>query len=177
MAGIMEYRNSVKIRLGTWNIGTLNWKGLWICDGLWKRNVDMCCSLVVRWRGCGARLIGLQGRRYILWWSGNQEGCGGVGVLVKQELYDKVVEVGRVIDRVMSLPKVCEGEVLRVVWAYAPQSGKSMEEKEIVYEDVSREWATHHMNQLIIGMGDFKGHVDRNIDGFQDVHGGFTIGE
>ena len=57
----------------------------------------------MRWRGCWARLIGLQGRRYKLWWSGNQEGCGGVGVMVKEELYDKVVEVTRVNDRVMSL--------------------------------------------------------------------------
>ena len=52
----------------------------------------MCCLLEVRWRGCGARLIGLQCRRYKLWWSGNQEGYGGVGVLVRVELYDKVVE-------------------------------------------------------------------------------------
>ena len=44
------------------------------------------------------RLIGLQGRRHKLWWSGNQEGYGGVGVLVKEELCDKVVEVRRVDD-------------------------------------------------------------------------------
>ena len=48
-----------------------------ICDELWKRNVDLCCLLDVRWRGCGARLIGLQGRKYKLWWSGNQEGHVG----------------------------------------------------------------------------------------------------
>ena len=68
MAGNMEY-NSVKIRLGTWNIGTLNGKGLEICDELWKRNVDLNCLHEVRWRGCRARLIGLQGRRYKLLWS------------------------------------------------------------------------------------------------------------
>ena len=51
-----------------------------------------------------------------------------------------------------------------------------MEEKEFFYEDLSREWTTHHMSELIIGMGDFNGHVARNIDGFQGVHGGFSIG-
>ena len=35
---------------------------------------------------------------YKLWWSGNQDGDGGVGVLVKAELDDKVVEVRRVSD-------------------------------------------------------------------------------
>ena len=37
--------------------------------------------------------VGLQGRRHKLWWSGNQEGFVGVGEVVKEELYDKVVEV------------------------------------------------------------------------------------
>ena len=55
-----------------------------------------------------------------VWW---------VGVLVKEVLYDKFVEVRRANDRVMSLAIVFN-EVVRVVWAYAPQSGKSLEEKE-----------------------------------------------
>ena len=42
MAGNLQYKNSVKIRLGTWNIGTLNRKGLERGDELWKRNVDLC---------------------------------------------------------------------------------------------------------------------------------------
>ena len=48
-------------------------------------------------------------------------------------------------------------------------TGKSMEEKEFFYEDLSREWTTHHMSELIIRMGNFNGHVGRNIDGFQGV--------
>ena len=72
------------------------------------------------------------------WWSGNQEGYGGVGVLVEGELYDKVVEVRRVNDRMMSLAIVVEREVVRVVSTYAPHSGKSMEEKDFfmkIYEE------------------------------------------
>ena len=38
----------------------------------------------------------MKGRRYKLWWSG--DGVGGVGVMVKQELCEKVVEVRRVSD-------------------------------------------------------------------------------
>ena len=137
------------------------------------------CRFVLLTRGeiraFGARLMGLQGRKYKLWWSGNQEGYGGVGVLVKK-LCDQVIEVRRVNDRVMSLAIVFE-EVLRVVWAYAPQSGKLMEEREFFYEDLSAEWTTHHTSELIIGMRDFNGHVGRNIDGFQGVNGGFSIGE
>ena len=53
----------------------------------------MCCLQEVRWRRQGARFVGMKGRRYKLWWSGNSDGMGGVGVLVKGERYDKVVEV------------------------------------------------------------------------------------
>ena len=67
----------------------------------------------MRWRGCSHTLIGVQHRRYKFLWSGNHEGHGGVGVLVKEGLYDKVVEVRRVNDRVMSLALVLVVEVVR----------------------------------------------------------------
>ena len=34
-----------------------------------------------------------------------------------------------------------------------------------------------HTSELIIAMEDFSGHGGRNIDGSQEVHGGFSIGE
>ena len=45
-------------------------------------------------------------------------------MLVKEELYVKVIEVRRVDDRAMSLAIVLEGEVVRVVCVYSSQSGK-----------------------------------------------------
>ena len=35
--------------------------------------------------------------------------------------------------------------------------------KKIFYEDVSREWTTHHTSELIIGMGDFNGHIGKTL--------------
>ena len=58
----------------------------------------------------------------------NQEWYGGVGVMVREELHDKVVEFRRASDRVMSLAIVLKGEVVRMVCTCSPQSGKSMEE-------------------------------------------------
>ena len=95
----------------------------------------------------------------------------------KEELYDKVVEARRVNDRVMSHAIVLEGEVGRVVCAYASQSGKWMEDKQTLYEDKSRKCTTHHMSEPIIGMGDSSGHDGRNIDGFYEAHVGLSNGE
>ena len=111
----------------------------------------MCCLQEVRWRECGARLIGVQGRRYKLWWSGNYEGHGGVGVLVKEELYDKVVEVRKVNYRVMSLAIVLEDEVEIVVLAYAPQGSKSMKEIEFFLSNqIKPNFIQHSTKQTII---------------------------
>ena len=34
-----------------------------------RRMVYVCCLLEVRWRGQGARMLGMKGRRYNMWWS------------------------------------------------------------------------------------------------------------
>ena len=46
----------------------------------------MCCLLEVRWRGLGARILGMKGRRYKLWCSGKEDRDGGVGDMAKDEL-------------------------------------------------------------------------------------------
>ena len=52
----------------------------------------MCCLLEVRWRGQGSRTLGMKGRGYKLWWSGKGI-VGGMGVMVKEEMCEKAVEV------------------------------------------------------------------------------------
>ena len=63
-----------------------------MCEELRKRRVDVYRLQEVRWRGQGAQFMGVKGKRYKLWWSENSDGTGGVGVLVKEELCEKVVE-------------------------------------------------------------------------------------
>ena len=63
-----------------------------------------------------------------MWWSGKGNEVGCVGFMVKEELCQKVVEVRRVSDRVMTVVAFVE-DVLRLICRYAPQSGRSLEEK------------------------------------------------
>ena len=56
----------------------------------------MCC-LQVRWRRQGTWMLGMKGRD-ISCGGLEKETVGGVGVMVKKELYEKVVEVRRVSD-------------------------------------------------------------------------------
>ena len=58
----------------------------------------MCCLQEVIWIGQGDRMLRMKGRIYEQWWSGKGDGVGGVRVMVKEELCEKVVEVRRVSD-------------------------------------------------------------------------------
>ena len=123
-------REKLEFRLGTWNIGSLCCRGVEVCETLRKRRVDVCCIQEVRWRGSGSRFLGVKGRRYKLWWSGNDSGVGGVGILIKEELYANVVEVQRRSDRVMAIVLAIGLEVIRVVSAYGPQRRRTTVEKQ-----------------------------------------------
>ena len=91
-----------------------------MCEKLRKRKVDVCCLQEVRWRGEGARFFGVKRRRYRLWWCGNDDKTGGVGILAK-ELCENVVKVRKRCDRVMAIGFVFGEEMVRVICAYAPQ--------------------------------------------------------
>ena len=57
----------------------------------------------------------MRGKRYELWWSGNDNEIGDVGILVEEELFEKVVEIQKQSNRVMEMVLVFEEEVLRVI--------------------------------------------------------------
>ena len=123
----------------------------------------MCCLQKVRWRGQGALFVGCRSRRYKSWWSGNNDGIEGVGILVKEELCENVVEDRRKSDRVMATVPAFEEEVIRVICAYGPQVGKSDCEKDQIYNDMANEWDLQNPSEVVLGMGDFSGHVEDGL--------------
>ena len=59
---------------------------------------------------------------------------------MKEELCEKVVDVRRVSDRVMTVVVVYEEDMLRLICAYDLQSGRSLEEKQSFYDELKSEW-------------------------------------
>ena len=60
--------------VGMWNLGSLSGKVGEVCEELRKGMIDVCCLPEVRWRGQEARVLGMKGRKYYLWWSGKGDG-------------------------------------------------------------------------------------------------------
>ena len=104
-------------------------------------------------------------------------GVGGVGVMVMEELCENVVEVRRVSDRVMTLAAVFEEDVLRFICGYAPNCGRSFEEKQFFYDKLKCELDMHSAYDLVKCLGDINGHVGRHIDAVDGVHGGYGAGQ
>ena len=94
--------------------------------------------------------MGTSGRRYKLWWSGNDGGFGGVGLLVKEEIFGNVVEVRRKSDRVMAIVLILGREVIRVICAYGPQSGRPHAEKVYFYYKMGSERALGSSSEIIV---------------------------
>ena len=128
--------------------------------------MDVCCLQEVRWRGQRTCFMGMKGTRYTLWFSGNSDGTGGVGVLVKEGLCEKVVEVRRKSDRLMTVVMALEEEVVRIICVYSTGA-----EKDSFYDDLRSEWDLHSMGELVLGTGDFNGHVGKRIEGYEGFHG------
>ena len=61
---------------------------------------------------------------------GEKDKRGGVGILIKEDLTNEIVEVKRITTRIIKIKLVLEGNLMHVISAYAPQGGKMQEEKE-----------------------------------------------
>ena len=75
---------------------------------------------------------------------------------MKEDLCEKVVEIRRVSDGVLTVV-VFEEDELRLICGYAPQSGSHLEEKQSFYNELKCESDMHSTDDLVMSLGDFNG--------------------
>ena len=147
-----------------------------VADALERRKVKVCCVQETRWKGEGTRILRTKtGGKYKLFWKG-YSGVSGVGVIVPEEFIDKVVEVARVSERLMMVKLIVGKCLMNVVAAYAPQTGRSQEEKDNFWEAVWKLIEGIKKTERIMLGGDLNGHVGKESDGYEGVHGGKGYG-
>ena len=96
-------RKDEVIRVCTVNIGTLLGKRREVVEMLARRRVDICCIQEVRYKNQGTTAFGSNEEKYKFWYHGNKDGTNGVGILVRQELVERVLNVERYSDRPMKI--------------------------------------------------------------------------
>ena len=170
-----DQKMSKKMRMATWNVGSMVGRSFEVAETLCRRKVSVCCLQEVRWKGSSAKFIGAKGQRFKFWWEGSN-GSGGVGVLIDEEMVKDVIEVRRKSSRILVVLFVCGRQVIRVISCYAPQAGLPEGEKEKFYDDLSSELSLVGKKEFLIVGGDFNGHIGADIDGYDGIHGGFSVG-
>ena len=86
------------------------------------------------WKMEGVKQIVGKDSRYKLFWSGNDNSTGGVGVLLAEEWWERVFEVVRVSDRIILIRMTIGKTVFVFVCVYAPQANLSEFEKDRFYQ-------------------------------------------
>src|SRR5208282_6513139 len=100
----------------------------------------------------------------------------GVGILVAEKWIEKVIEVKRISERIMMLRVTVGKNVLNIVSVYAPQVGRSTEEKEEFYGVLGKVLSEISTNESLFVCGDMNGQVSKEADGDHGVHGGNGFG-
>jgi hypothetical protein len=167
----------VRLRIGAVNVGTMAGRSGEVVEMVGRRKLDFCCVQETRWKGGSARTMGEEGNRYKFFWMGCEEGVAGVGVLVQEKWIEKVIEVKRVSERIIVLRVTVGKCVLNVVSVYAPQVGRTMEEKEEFYVLLGKVMSKIGSGEKLVICGNLNGHVGAKIEGFDGVHGGNGFGD
>jgi hypothetical protein len=160
-----------RIRLGSWNVGSLTGKLRELVDTAIRRCVNILYVQETKWKGQKAKEVDNTG--FKLWYTGTIANRNGVGVLIDKSLKNSVVGVRRQGDRIILVKLVIGDMILNVISVYAPQVGLDESAKRQFWEDLdSLIRVVPSSEKLFIG-GDLNGHVGTTSAVFEAVHGGF----
>ncbi|XP_046970411.1 craniofacial development protein 2-like [Vanessa cardui] len=163
----------VKLRYASWNVGTMSRRGRELADVLKRRRINAACLQETKWKGARAREIG---EGYKLFYCGSDGKRNGVGIVLDSRLKECVVDVKRVYDRLIAIKLIVDGVTLNLISVYAPQSGCEESVKEKFWEDFDCLLMDLQDSEEVYVGGDFNGHVGKESDGYERVHGGLGFG-
>ena len=109
-------RKTLTHRGGYFKYWNDDWKGRELADMMEQRNVDILCLQETRWKRSKAKNIGGGCK---IFYNGADGRKNGIGIVLREELAESVLEVKRVSDRLMAIKLEVNGCILNIVSAYA----------------------------------------------------------
>ena len=110
-------RRKVKVaelKVGTLNVGTMMGERRELADAMERRKVDDLCIQETRREGEKARCIGKCCKQ---WYNVNNSKRNGVRIVLMKDVMDRVVEVQRTSDKLMSLKLKADRILINVMSA------------------------------------------------------------
>jgi hypothetical protein len=107
-----------RIRLDSWNVGSLTDKLRELVDTAIRRRVNILYVQETKWTGQKTKEVENTG--FKLWYTGKERSRNGVGILIDKSLKNGVVAVMRQGDRIIMIKLIFGDLALNVISAYAP---------------------------------------------------------
>jgi uncharacterized membrane protein YgcG len=108
-----------RIRLGSWNVGSLTGKLRELVDTAIRRRVNILCVQKTKWTDQKAKMVENTG--FKLWYTGKKRSRNDVGILIDKNLKNEVVAVRRQGDRIIMIKLIFGDLILNVISAYTSQ--------------------------------------------------------
>ena len=171
-----DSRDGKNLKVCTVNVGTMKGRSHEVALMLGRRKADICCIQEVRYKSNSSTTIGSGEDKYKFWYSSSDSGLNGVGIMLRQDLVENVVEVERFCDRMMRVKLVIGRTVYHVLSVYAPQVGRPNAEKEDFrnkLEDIIT--SIDEVDGIIIA-GDLNCHIGSSNVGYENIMGAYGYG-
>ncbi|XP_026459826.1 craniofacial development protein 2-like [Papaver somniferum] len=162
--GTTKQVGSTKVRIGTWNAGSLKGRMTELATKAKEYQLNILCVQETKFVCKDARVIPLNraGARedsYKLWLNGESTSRNGVGIYVDQALKKGVFDVQRAGDRLIMVKILLGGTILNVITAYAPQERSPKDEQTSFWEALEGLVRSVPLNEKLFIGGDLNGHV------------------
>jgi hypothetical protein len=123
-----------RVRIGTWNVGSLTRKLREVVDTMIRRRVNILCVQETKWKGQKAKEVEDTG--FKLWYTGNTSTKNDVDIVLNKSLKDVVVDIKRQRDMIILVKLLVEDLVFNVISAYTPQIGLNESVKMQFWEEL-----------------------------------------
>ena len=160
---VIQQNPCCKMRIGTWNIRTMNRPGKLenIMHEMNRMNMDILGLSEVRWKGSGDYING--STRVI--YSGGERAERGVAILIKGKVRGAVEKYECISDRLMWLKIKGQKVDTIIMQVYMPTSEHPDEEIDEMYDTIEEVLDNEVTNDNVIIMGDWNSIVGEGSDG------------
>ncbi|XP_058222975.1 uncharacterized protein LOC131332697 [Rhododendron vialii] len=156
-ARVKKLAQDYRIRLATWNIGTLTGKTRELVDTMLRRRINIACLQETKW--VEEKVKEIEDTGYKFYYTGKDRHRNGVGIVVDKHLKDSIATVTRKGDQIILVKLVIGENIVNIISAYASQVGLNDLIKEQFWEQMDDVVQGIPFGKKLFIEGDFNGHV------------------
>src|SRR6516225_7306849 len=153
----LQGRKDSCIRIGTWNVRTLNEKGKLenIKQEMERNRIDILGMSEMRWKGSGD----FPSDEYRVVFSAGVVREKGVGIIMRKEMSKRVIDIEKISDRLILVKFETEPVHLVVIQVYMPTSDSEEEEVEDMYNKLEDLLEKQKGRDNVVILGDWNAVV------------------